>query len=234
MELNSQDYSVNSRENLDLYRIPLDIWYMILSQFTFRELLKARAVNKKMGKIIVRYIKYGNTYYKDTINFLDYETYYLFDILMRNELCWTRVKTKLGKWAMKVIILNGAYTTAVIDQRKIYNHYIRTRCLEFQQYKSMFNEESEELILTLWGRYKHSSWKAMSNVGIAILKMECQFDQYIRKLYVKSYGTWLPITFDSQKIQEVQNVMTLEERTQELRLRLRSQSNICWMKYTTR
>ena len=180
-----------------------------------------------MGRVISLYIKHGTTVYRDIIDFLDYETYHLFDILMWNELCWTRIKTKLGKWAMKLIILNGAYNIAVLSRQKMYNHYIRTRCLTFQDYKAMFKGKSEELILTLWGRYKHASWNVMSSVGIAILQMECQFDHYIRTLYVNSYGTWIPITFHSRKIQEVQNVIAYEERTYEHRQHMRSQSRIC-------
>ena len=233
MEVDCQK-SRRSHRTPDIYNVPLDVWYIILSHLSFQELIQARAVSKRIGKLISSYIKHGTTYYRDELDFLEYETYRLFDILMRNELCWTRVKTKLGKWAMKMVILNGAYTHTVLGKKKFYNHYIRTRCATYQDYKSTFKEGSEEHILTLWGKYKHSSWYALSNVGISILQMECQFDQYIKKLYLDSYGTWLPITFDQRKIQEVQNVITYEERMYKYRLQIREQSNIRWMKYTTR
>ena len=207
-----QSLSIKEVKSVSNCNLPIELWHIILTRLNLRDLLKARLICKRMGKIVSQYLRDTTSGYPDLFSFYNYETYYLFDILMENEMDWTRIQTNIGKFAIKLLTMRGAYNAAVLGHKKCYARFVRTRCLTFEKYKSLFPNESDWVILELWGKYKHESWTKLSRIEKSIIKMECKFDYYLKYQYSKAYGTWLPITMTKEKIKEISKMMKYEDK----------------------
>ena len=190
--------------------LPWEIWVKILSHLTLLDLLKVRLINKKFGYILQQYFRDPGSGYIEIFNYFNNETYHLFEILMHKELCWTRVKTKIGKFAFKLIMMSNAYDAEVVSYKKPYIRFSRTRCLSFDDFKILHKNSSEQDALRLWGKYKHESWMKASEAMKSVIRMECKFESCVRDMYNKSYGTSIPIKMPEWKISKINNM--LQER----------------------
>ena len=192
--------------------LPDELWDIIFSFLKLNDLLKARSINKYMEVVVWNYIHDWQNGYMSIIRFYDYETYHLFDALMEDEMCYSRMKTDIGKFVMKYIIMRGAYYATVPYPKMCYTRFVHTRCLTFKEFRRLYPHEEEWVVLKCWGQYKHEKWSGLSISGKSIIKMECKFNIYVRLLYTKWCGTWIPIHISGNKKRKIDEIIFEEEK----------------------
>ena len=192
-------------------RFPPEIWSMIFGYLNFQQLLWARGISKMISKKVKEHLKDPMFKYINNFTFYDYQTLYLADILIQDQICWKAMKTSIGKFAMKYKIIAGALFSPINKVERPYMRFIHTRLLPFHVFKSRFKSANvgatEDDIILEWKEYKKSSWDEATYWERSVIKMELKFQNYLRSIYLKRYNTTIPISMNNQKLRAIGKII---------------------------
>ena len=192
--------------------LPTEIWNHILQYLNLQQLLIARSLSKTISRSVMCVLKDPhNKHLIETFEDLSFQTYHLFDVLLEDELCWTKMKTKIGKFAFKLKVMKSVQRSSMGKCESPYMRFFRTRCISFWMFRELFPGQTEDVTIGLWRDYKTVSWSEVSDVERSVLKYECKFDKCIRALYIKIYGTSVPLGFNKKKLQQIGMIIKEEE-----------------------
>jgi hypothetical protein len=127
--------------------LPDELWDIIFSFLKLNYLLKARSINKYMEIVVWNHIHDWQNGYMSLIRFYDFETYHSFDVLMEDEMCYSRMLTDIRKFVMKYIIMRGVYYAKVPYPKMCYTRFAHTRCLTFKEFRRLYPHEEEWVVL---------------------------------------------------------------------------------------